>query len=48
MDWIAAFDIGTSAVKAALVSRDGRLHRARTVAYPASALPPGEIGRAHV
>lgn len=42
MDWIAAFDIGSSAVKAALVSRDGRLHHARTIAYPASALPPGE------
>ena len=42
MHWIAAFDIGSSAVKAALVSRDGRLHHACTVAYPASALPPGE------
>ncbi len=42
MDCIAAFDIGSSAVKAALVSSDGRLHHARSVAYPASALPPGE------
>lgn len=42
MDCIAAFDIGSSAVKAALVSSDGRLHHTRSVAYPARALPPGE------
>ncbi|MDB5820229.1 MAG: xylulose kinase [Rhizobacter sp.] len=35
--FIAAFDIGSSAVKAVLVSRDGRLSFERTVAYPAQA-----------
>ena len=37
MTWIASFDIGSSAVKAALVTRDGALHAPRTVAYPAPA-----------
>ena len=34
MIWIASFDIGSSAVKAALVGRDGALRHARTVDYP--------------
>lgn len=42
MTWIASFDIGSSAVKGALVSRDGALHHARTVAYPSGTLPAGE------
>ena len=39
---IASLDIGSSAVKAGLVSADGRLHHVRSVAYPASNLPAGE------
>lgn len=40
---IASFDIGSSAVKAGLVSADGALHHACSVAYPASNLPAGGL-----
>ena len=39
---IASLDIGSSAVKAGLVSADGRLHHVCSVAYPTSNLPAGE------
>ncbi|MDO4555375.1 MAG: FGGY family carbohydrate kinase [Lachnospiraceae bacterium] len=43
MDYILGIDIGTTAIKAAMIGADGKIYGSQTSEYPLSTLPTGEV-----
>ena len=43
MKYILGIDIGTTAIKAAVIGEDGEIYGTKTSEYPLTTLPSGEV-----
>ena len=43
MRYILGIDIGTTAIKGAVIGEDGKIYGSRTSEYPLTTLPTGEV-----